>query len=130
MQSGCKSEYIVDVSREDDMYEILAGCDAFMTDYSSAAFDAAVMEIPIFLYCDDYDTYEQERGKLLWDLNSDALPFILTTNNLELQNKVEKFDSAIYNTSLKKMVIDTNMQEDGKAARNVVEHIGYFIRMK
>ena len=130
MQRGCKSEYIVDVSREDDMYEILAGCDAFMTDYSSAAFDAAVMEIPIFLYCDDYDTYEQERGKLLWDLNSDALPFILTTNNLELQNKVEKFDSAIYNTSLKKMVIDTNMQEDGKAARNVVEHIGYFIRMK
>ena len=54
----------------------------------------------------------------------------MTTNNLELHNKVEKFDSAIYNTSLKKMVIDTNMQEDGKAARNVVEHIGYFIRMK
>lgn len=123
MQSGCKSDYIVDVSREDDMYELLAGCDAFMTDYSSAAFDAAVMEIPIFLYCDDYDTYEQERGKLLWDLNSDALPFVLTTNNLELQKKVEKFDSAIYNMSLKKMVIDTNMQEDGKAARKVVEHI-------
>ena len=123
MEIGCKSDYIVDVSREDDMYEILAGCDAFMTDYSSAAFDAAVMEIPIFLYCDDYDTYEQERGKLLWDLNSDALPFILTTNNLELQKKVEKFDSAIYNMSLKKMVTDTNMQEDGKAARNVVEHI-------
>ena len=39
------------------------------------------------------------------------------------QNKVEKFDSAIYNMSLKKMVIDTNMQEDGKAARKVVEHI-------
>ena len=93
-------------------------------------FVALFFEISIFLYCDDYDTYEQERGKLLWDLNSDALPFILTTNNLELQNKVEKFDSAIYNTSLKKMVIDTNMQEDGKAARNVVEHIGYFIRMK
>ncbi len=123
MEIGCKSDYIVDVSREDDMYEILAGCDAFMTDYSSAAFDAAVMEIPIFLYCDDYDTYEQERGKLLWDLNSDALPFVLTTNNLELQKKVEKFDSASYNMSLKKMVIDTNMQEDGKAARKVVEHI-------
>lgn len=123
MEIGCKSDYIVDVSREDDMYEILAGCDAFMTDYSSAAFDAAVMEIPIFLYCDDYDTYEQERGKLLWDLNSDALPFVLTTNNLELQKKVEKFDSASYNMSLKKLVIDTNMQEDGKAARKVVEHI-------
>ena len=34
---------VVDVSRVDDMYAVLAGCDAFMTDYSSAAFDAAVM---------------------------------------------------------------------------------------
>ena len=48
---------LIDISGEDDMYEILAGCDAFMTDYSSAAFDAMVMKIPIFLYCDDYHEY-------------------------------------------------------------------------
>ncbi len=43
------------------MYEILAGCDAFMTDYSSAAFDAALMKCPVFLYVDDYEKYEKER---------------------------------------------------------------------
>ena len=123
MESGCKSEYIMDVSKEDDMYEILAGCDAFMTDYSSAAFDATVMEIPIFLYCDDYDTYEQERGKLLWDLRSDELPFILSTNNLEFQMEMEKFDNNIYKQGLRRLKTDTHMQEDGKSACRVVEHI-------
>ncbi|MDE7019194.1 MAG: CDP-glycerol glycerophosphotransferase family protein, partial [Lachnospiraceae bacterium] len=70
---------IIDVSRVDDMYELLAGCDAFMTDYSSAAFDAAVMKIPVFLYVDDYKEYEEERGKLLWDLR--RLPFPLALDD-------------------------------------------------
>ena len=123
MESGCKSDYIMDVSKEDDMYEILAGCDAFMTDYSSAAFDAAVMEIPIFLYCDDYDIYEQERGKLLWDLRSDELPFILSSNNLELQMEMQKFDHNVYKQGVRRLEADTHMQEDGKAANRVVEHM-------
>ena len=54
MLSNDKNERLIDVSKVDDMYEILAGCDAFITDYSSAAFDAAVMKIPVFIYADDY----------------------------------------------------------------------------
>ena len=42
----------IDASGFDDMYELLAGCDAFLTDYSSAAFDAAVAGMPVFLFCD------------------------------------------------------------------------------
>ena len=81
------------------------------------------MEIPIFLYCDDYDTYELERGKLLWDLRSDELPFILSSNNLELQMEMQKFDNNIYKQGLRRLETDTHMQEDGKAANRVVEHI-------
>jgi len=77
---------VVSASRIDDMYEILAGCDAFMTDYSSAAFDAAVMEIPVFLYADDYAEYEKERGKLLWNLKE--LPFPLAVTDDELEDKI------------------------------------------
>ena len=82
---------IIDVSRVDDMYELLAGCDAFMTDYSSAAFDAAVMKIPVFLYVDDYKEYEEERGKLLWDLR--RLPFPLALDDGELESRVVTFDA-------------------------------------
>lgn len=121
MEIGCKSDYIVDVSREDDMYEILAGCDAFMTDYSSAAFDAAVMEIPIFLYCDDYDTYEQERGKLLWDLAQ--LPFLLADSNEQLINDIMNFDEENYRKQIIKLFMDNNVQEDGKGSEAVTRKL-------
>lgn len=117
------NDTIIDVSRVDDMYEILAGCDAFMTDYSSAAFDAAVMEIPIFLYCDDYAEYEGERGKLLWDLKKEGFPFIFTQNNEDLKKKIQEFDSNVYQKNLHKMFAETGMIENGRAAESVVNFL-------
>lgn len=112
---------IIDVSRVDDMYEILAGCDAFMTDYSSAAFDAAVMKIPIFLYTYDYEEYEQERGKLLWDLRK--LPFLLAINNEELEEQIQKFNEKSYINGIKKLFSDTGMVEDGNASEYVADMV-------
>lgn len=112
---------IIDVSRIDDMYEILAGCDAFMTDYSSAAFDAAVMDMPVFLYCDDYEEYEGERGKFLWDLRK--LIFALAINDDELRNQIEEFNMDLYRDQLEKLFDETKMVEDGNAA----EYVGAFI---
>lgn len=112
---------VIDVSRVDDMYEILAGCDAFMTDYSSAAFDAAVMKIPIFLYADDYLEYERERGKLLWDLGT--LPFPLALNQEELEQKIYSFDFGLYLQKLEELFQKTEMTEDGRAAYRVAERI-------
>ena len=113
----------IDVSRVDDMYEILAGCDAFMTDYSSAAFDAAVMWMPIFLYADDYAEYEGERGKLLWDLREESFPFALTTNDKELEERVKGFDDVDYQFKLQKMFAATGMIEDGNASKQVVKFL-------
>lgn len=112
---------VIDVSRVDDMYEILAGCDAFMTDYSSAAFDAAVMETPVFIYADDYAEYETERGRLLWDLRK--LPFPLAVNNDELEAQITGFDEIRYRRELGMLFQETEMAEDGKAARRVADKI-------
>ncbi len=114
-------EHLIDVSRVDDMYEILAGCDAFMTDYSSAAFDAAVMRVPIFLYADDYKEYEGERGKLLWDLRK--LPFPLALDNEELEQKIAGFEDEKYQKQLELLFQETDMVEDGKASARVVEAV-------
>lgn len=113
---------VIDVSRVDDMYELLAGCDAFMTDYSSAAFDAAVMRIPVFLYADDYAEYEGERGKLLWDLKE--LPFPLAVDEEELDEVIQKFDKETYQRDLERLFSETGMVEDGKASMLVCKHIG------
>ena len=120
-ESGASGERLIDISKIDDMYEILAGCDAFLTDYSSAAFDAAVMRIPVFLYCDDYAEYEGERGKLLWDLRK--LPFPLAETESELKTIVEDFDLKWYKQQLEKLFTTTVVVEDGNAARNVVDFI-------
>lgn len=92
---------VINVSRVDDMYEILAGCDAFITDYSSAAFDAAVMKVPVFLYADDYKSYEKERGKLLWNLKE--LPFPLAEDDKELEEQILRFDKEKYLSDLEKL---------------------------
>lgn len=116
-------ERVINVSRIDDMYELLAGCDAFLTDYSSAAFDAAVMEIPVFLYANDYKEYEGERGKLLWDLRQ--LPFPLACNDFELAEKIMGFDKSYYYKKLKEMFCETGMLEDGQATKKVVDGLLY-----
>lgn len=122
LDSGVGSDDItVDVSRVDDMYEILAGCDAFMTDYSSAAFDAAVMRMPIFLYADDYAEYEGERGKLLWNLREERFPFVLAINDEEMEEKIREFDNHAYQERLQQMFTETGMVEDGKAADRLVQ---------
>jgi len=118
-----KDSSIIDVSRVDDMYEILAGCDAFMTDYSSAAFDACIMGIPVFLYCDDYAEYEGERGSLLWNLKSDEFPFTIAENDDELEDVIDRFDMDAYGKKLVDLYEQTGMVEDGRGATAVVEFI-------
>ena len=124
IKSGMSSELhenLIDVSSVDDMYEILAGCDAFMTDYSSAAFDAAVMRIPIFLYCDDYIEYEGERGRLLWDLRK--LPFPLAVKQEDLDERIRLFDADNYKEKLESLFMETGMVEDGNGSRRVADFI-------
>lgn len=116
-----ENESVIDVSRVDDLYELLAGCDAFLTDYSSAAFDAAVMRVPVFLYADDYTEYEGERGKLLWDLRE--LPFPLAQNDGELEEQIERFDEERYLDRLELLFRETEMVEDGNAAGRVADVI-------
>ena len=58
------SDRIIDESQADDMYEILAGMDAYITDYSSAIFEAGFAGIPAFVYADDIQKYAHDRGSL------------------------------------------------------------------
>lgn len=121
IQSGIHDYRLIDVSNEDDMYELLAGCDALISDYSSAVFDAAVMRMPIFLYADDYEEYEEERGKLLWDLRDMAFP--LACNDDDLNNVIANFDNDKYQVELNNLFKSTRMVEDGCAAGRVCDYI-------
>lgn len=125
IQKNIKNDRVIDISSVDDMYEILAGCDAFMTDYSSAAFDAAVMRIPVFLYCCDYEEYQKERGDLLWDIKE--LPFGMAENNEMLQQIIRDFCNTDYQIKLQKLFADTGLCEDGRASKRMVQFLSGII---
>lgn len=114
-----QAEYIIDVSREDDMNEVMAGCDVFITDYSSSAFDAINCYMPVFLYADDQETYEKERGKLMWDIKE--LPFSAAKTNEELWENIRSYNDDIYIDKVKGFLKEHGVLEDGKASERVVE---------
>lgn len=113
------AEYMIDVSRAEDMNEVMAGCDVFITDYSSSAFDAINCCMPVFLYADDLETYEKERGKLMWDMKE--LPFSIAKTNEELWENIRKYENEIYRDKVKEFLQEHGVLEDGKASERVVE---------
>ena len=115
------SKGIIDVTLVDDMYELLAATDAFVSDYSSAAFDAALLRIPVFLYVDDLDDYVADRGKLLW--NVEDIPFPMVKNNNDLRKVIEKFDLKEYLEKLEQMFEGIGLVEDGMATNRVINMI-------
>ena len=115
--SGC----VVDVSDYDDMYELLAGCDAVLTDYSSIVFDGIAMGVPTFLYVSDYEDYVRERGGLVWDI--DKLPVKVSRTELELRKCVETYDVREIVDLIERFKEDIQFYEDGYASRKSADYI-------
>ncbi len=127
---------LIDASREDDMYEILAAMDAFVTDYSSAAMDASYTHMPVFIYADDIEKYVNDRGSMAWNLSIDdrkpvtnnkeatpnistILPYPIARNNDELEKKIASFDEKQYVSMMKQFEYDVGLVFDGMAETRV-----------
>ncbi len=136
---------IIDASKEDDMCEILAGMDAFVTDYSSAAMDASFADMPVFIYADDMMKYIGDRGSILWDFHKDSyetvrnnkkmtpgidtvLPYPIAQNNDELEYNIRNFDEKKYRAQMNDFVKAVALVFDGRASRKVADRIEKCIR--
>lgn len=136
---------IIDISNEDDMYESLAAMDFFVTDYSSAAFDASYGQIPVFIYADDIEEYMNDRGSLLWNLTNETqkevhnnnqitpdidviLPFPIAKNNEELEQNVMDFRYDAYLKKLKLMEERLGLIFDGNASEKVADKIEVYMK--
>lgn len=112
---------LIDVSQRPDMNEIIAGMDAFLTDYSSAIFEGAMIGLPGFIYADDLDDYVADRGNLFFDLYK--LPFPVALNNKELMENILQFDEDLYKQKTDMFMKNMGIFEDGKASERVVHLI-------
>lgn len=118
---GTMSDFVIDVSDYDDMYELLAGCDAVLTDYSSIVFDGIAMGVPTFLYVSDYEDYVRERGSLVWDI--EKLPVKVSRTELELRGCIETYDATKMVDSIERFKEDIQFYEDGYASRKSADYI-------
>ncbi len=131
---------IIDESQADDMYEILAGMDAYITDYSSACFEAGFAHIPVFLYADDIQQYANDRGALMWNLATDPrdsirnnkqitssfdveLPFPLSSDNEQLEQDIMAFDRNAYDKKLDEFHEKMGLVFDGRASKQLIDNI-------
>ncbi len=120
------STRLIDVSQRPDMNELIAASDAFLTDYSSAIFEAGLIGIPGFIYADDLEDYIAERGDLFFDMYK--LPFPVALDHGRLVENILNFDEVVYKASLEQFMKENGIFEDGKASKRVVKMIERWIR--
>ncbi|MBQ9360527.1 MAG: CDP-glycerol glycerophosphotransferase family protein [Lachnospiraceae bacterium] len=143
-ENDAVSRKIFDESGYDDFYELLAGVDAYITDYSSAIFEAGYAHIPSFIYADDIEEYGKARGNLYWNLANDdreaitnnkdthpdmelTLPFTVARNNDQLEEDILKFNKDEYDMKLDRFHEAIGLVFDGKASSRLAEHISDII---
>lgn len=119
-----KSERVLDVTYYPDMNELIAAADAFMTDYSSSIFEAALLEMPCFIYANDLDDYIKSRGNLFFTM--DQLPFQYAQNTEQLYENIKYFCAEVYKKNVMNFMRKQGIEEDGHASERVVNLIKKF----
>jgi len=137
---GKVKDKVIDVSKADDMCEIMAAADVMITDYSSAAIDASYIYMPVFLYADDIEQYVGNRGGMFWNYSLDSnepittnremtpginavLPFPMAQNNDELEHNILSFDRTEYENKVREMHRAVGLLNDGHASERVADLI-------
>ncbi len=113
------SDRFIDVSQRPDMNEIIAACDACLTDYSTAIFESFLTRIPGFIYADDLKEYVADRGKLMFTM--EEIPFPVAQDNDELVEAILGFDQEAYEEKVEAFIRRVGIMEDGRASERVVD---------
>ncbi len=131
---------MINENSADDLYEILAAMDAYITDYSSACFEAGFAKIPVFIYADDIEQYKKDRGDLYWDMNECTggeiminkdifpgeewiFPFTLSVDNDSLELNVLSFNTDKYIEKVNRFYDEIGLVFNGDASDKVADRI-------
>lgn len=94
-----ESDIVKNATLYPDVQELLAVSDIGITDYSSIAFDLAIVGKPVFLLCKDYEIFIKNERDLFFEMNE--LPFSLNISENELWKSIEDFSKEKYDKTCK-----------------------------
>lgn len=110
-------ENVLDVTKYDDIQELLSISDVLISDYSSLMFDFGLTKRPCFLYVPDLYDYIKSDRKLYFNINE--LPFIPVRSNDELAREITNFDDIKYEKDLANFFDKTGSFEEGKCCEEL-----------
>lgn len=119
--------YVIDATTYPDMQKLIMATDAILSDYSSCLFDAALIDIPCFIYATDFEAYKDDRG-VYFEL--DELPFKYSTNNEDLASIITSFDKDKYKKDVSQFFDKIGLVETGHAGKDIANRIKDFIEGK
>lgn len=115
------SDKIIDVSKDQDMNELLLISDLLITDYSSCAGDFALLKKPIILFQSDREKYINEDKTLNFKLEDS--PFIVAMNQKELENVISGIKTFDFNKNCQDILDFYGAYETGHASESVANFI-------
>ena len=115
-----KNSRIINLTKYNDMQGLMAFADIMVTDYSSCIFDYMLSRKPAFIYANDIEKYNNERG---FFYPIETTPFPIITNNNEISEKILNFDYNEYRANVEKFLGEKGCIEDGFASERVVDLI-------
>lgn len=111
-------ERIINGTVYPDAQELYMAADFLITDYSSAAFDFALLKRPVFLCALDYDKFRKERGLVSV---FEECPFPHAYTNHELKDCVAGFSQEAYDARCDAYMKVWRPFDRGDAARRIVD---------
>lgn len=114
------SPNVINASDYPDMQELLLASDVLITDYSSSAFDYALMARPVFLYATDVSSYAGARN---FYFDYFDLPFAVCESIDQLRGAIRGYNEQAFHEKLSKLWKDVDIKERGTASKDIVAFI-------
>ena len=112
------SENIINVTAYPDMQELMLIADYAISDYSSASIEFSMTNKPSFLYVNDIELYEKERG---FYFELEELPYIKCYSEEQLKQEIIGFDRESYERRLNLFFERVQLMESGNASKSVAD---------
>ena len=119
-------ERIIDVTKYEDMADLLLISDMLITDYSSSAGDYALLGRPLVLFQSDISEYLKQDRTFYFEM--DESPFYIAHNQAELETIINAFDETEIMRNCKEILEFYGTNETGKSSHAVAERICKFIK--
>ena len=117
---------VIDVTRYDDIQELLLISDMLLTDYSSLMFDFAPSLRPCLLYTPDLESYQRQDRQLYFQI--EELPFPICRTNEEIMHMIDTLNEKDYQQHISSFMQEVGSFEDGQASERVVKRIEQWMK--